>query len=101
MTMSGGRLGILFRQVLLYGALVECVRFTLDYADGIPGAVAQAGSQPVAEIIGGKDRLAVDYFDGAFRAGGDAESAAVTFVLVYMYDLSFHFGLLFLPWGSG
>jgi hypothetical protein len=59
-------------------------------ADCILGTVSKAGSQSIAEIVGGKDCLAVFDSDGSLGAGGDAEAAAVTFVLVYLNDFTQH-----------
>jgi hypothetical protein len=66
----------------LYGGFIEFVRFSLDNLYRIPGAVAQAVAQSVAEIVCREPSLAVDYRNRPLGAGGDAEPAAVTFVFV-------------------
>jgi hypothetical protein len=55
-------------EVLIDRGFVECVGIPLDDADGVPGTVTEAGSQPVAEVVCGKYRLAVHDLYGSFRA---------------------------------
>jgi hypothetical protein len=82
-------------EVLRDNCLVKFVSLTLDDAYGVLRTIAEAGAQSVTEVVGGKDRLSVYYFDGPFRACGDAESATVAFFRIYGYDFSFHYRLLF------
>jgi hypothetical protein len=77
-------------QMLLNCRLVELVRFPLDDFDRILRALTEAGTQSVAEVIRGQYRFAVDDLDCPFGAGWYAESAAVTFILVDLYDFSDH-----------
>jgi hypothetical protein len=72
------------------GRLVEFIGFANLDMDGVLGAVAETGAQPIAEIVGYQARLAIDNLNGAFRAGRNTETATVAFVLVDVNDISFH-----------
>jgi hypothetical protein len=85
-----------FRQVLFHSDFVEFVGLALDYFDGVLGALAEAGAEPVAEVVGREHSLAVYHLDGPFGAGGDAESATVAFVLVDLNNFPDHYLLLYL-----
>jgi hypothetical protein len=63
---------------------IEFVRFPLDDPDCILVTFAEAGAQPVAQVIGGESCLAVDDSNRPFGAGGDAEAAAVAFAVIYL-----------------
>jgi hypothetical protein len=70
--------------------LVKSIRLTFDDTDGVSRAFTKARSEPVAQIVGGKNRLSVDNLYRPFRAGRNAESAAVTFFPIYFDDFSPH-----------
>jgi hypothetical protein len=86
-------------QPLFNGVLIEGIGVTFDYPDGILGALPQAGSEPVAEVVGGKSCLAVHNCYGPFGTGGNAETAAIASVFIDLYDFSFH-GHCSIYWGD-
>jgi hypothetical protein len=69
---------------------VEGIRIPLLDGNGFPGAVAEAGAEPVAKVVGHKAGLAVHNLDGAFRTGRHAESAAVAFIFIDSDDIPDH-----------
>jgi hypothetical protein len=83
------------RQVFCHRLLVELLGLPLDDRDGVLGAFTQAGAQPIAEVVGGEDRLAVNDPYGPFGAGRDTEPASVTSILIYPNDLSDHLSYSF------
>ena len=82
----------------LYGILIERIRLRIDDHKRAPRAFAEAGAQAVAVLLRHEPRLAVHDPDGALRAGGDAEPAAVAFFFIDPDDFSgaFHNNLLIL-----
>jgi hypothetical protein len=62
--------------------LIKAVRLPLDDPYRILRALSETGSETVAEVVGGQNRLAVDNRDRPFGAGRNAESTAVTFVRI-------------------
>lgn len=79
-----------FPEVPCHRILVKLVGYPLDNRDGVLGALAETGPQSVTEIVGGKYRLAVNDPDGPFRAGWDAETAAIASLLIDLDDFSNH-----------
>ncbi len=77
---------------MLDGVIVEVIGGSFFDADGVFGAMAEAGSEAVAEVIGDEFGFAVDEADSAFGAVWDAEAAAVAFILVDVDDFSGGFG---------
>jgi hypothetical protein len=77
-------------QVLFYCRLVELIRLTLLYGDGVHGTFTQAGAKTVTQVVRRQHRFSVDDGDGPLGTGWYAVSAAVTFIRVYFYDLSQH-----------
>ncbi len=75
------------RDVVVDGFLVEVVGVALLDRDGALRALAQAGAQPVAEVVGQQHGLAADDLDGALGAGRHAVATAVAQVLVDVHDL--------------
>jgi hypothetical protein len=73
-----------------HGIFIKLVGCPLDNRDGVLRALAEACPQPVTEVIGGKYRLAVNDLYGPFRAGWDAETAAVASLPIYLDNLSNH-----------
>jgi hypothetical protein len=94
----GGRLGPGNTEVFFHGLLVEFGGGALLDEDGVLGAVAEAGAETVAEVVGQKSGLAVDDPDRPFGAGGYAEAAAVALVFIYFYDVAIHGVLLWVFW---
>ena len=91
---GGGCRCFRFLQVLVHGLLVKLVGLALDDLQGPRGALAQAGSQAVAEHVLHESCLAVDDLDGPFRAGGHTLAAAVAELFIDFDDLSFCFHVL-------
>jgi hypothetical protein len=89
--LRSGRVGLLFAEVPCNRLLVKFVGFPLNDGDGILRTLAETGPEPVTEVVCGENRLAVDDFYGPFRAGRDAEPAAVTSFLVDLNNFSLHF----------
>ena len=92
------RRGGFLMQMLFHGGFFEIIGVPLDDGDGIPGTIAQAGPQPVAQVVGGNLRLAAYDLYGALGARRDAKPAAVALLLVYLHDFSDHL-LKLLPLG--
>ena len=64
-------------QVCFHRFFVELIGFTFDNGQSVGGTFADAGPQPVTEIVGNNLGLAVDDIEGPFSAAGDALAAAV------------------------
>jgi hypothetical protein len=83
-----------FMQMLFHRRLIKFIRLSLNDVDGILRAVAKAGPQSVAEVIGCQDRLAADDFYRSLCTGRHTEAAAITFFPVNQDDFSDHVFLL-------
>jgi hypothetical protein len=79
--------GLLVRQVDLDRGLVEGGGLAPHDGDGVLGALAEAGAQPVAIGVADQARLAVDDRDHPLGAGHHAVTAAVAPRLVDLDDL--------------
>jgi hypothetical protein len=90
----GGRLGPGKAEVFFHGLLVEFGGGALLDEDGVLGAVAEAGAEAVAEVVGEESGLAVDDPDRPFGTSRNAEAAAVALVFVDFYDVAIHGVLL-------
>ena len=93
-TSAGELYSVLLHFGLTDGLLIVSGRLTLLKGDGICGASGQAIAQAVAIVLTCEPGLAANYFYCFLVAGGGASTAAVAFIFINLYDLSFHSFLL-------
>jgi hypothetical protein len=69
---------------------IEFLGLALHHPDGILGTMSQAGSQTVAVFVADQPGLALNDLQRTLDTVGDAFSAAVAFILVYLDYFAFH-----------
>jgi len=78
-------------QMMLHGLFVKIFSVQFLNMESIFGTFSETGAETVAILFRRQAGLAVDNLNGAFRTGGDALTAAVTFFFIDPYNLAFDF----------
>ena len=69
---------------------IKLICFPFDDPYCISGALPQACSEPVTEVVGRQNRFPVNDLNSTFRASRDTEPTSVTFILINLNNLPYH-----------